>query len=129
MSEHAKEPSEVEIVEKPRNGVMVTVQAAFGIVVTTLVLVLGSAVLISWRAAVISTQLEIVVKQTSDLGMKQTAEQTVVQGRLATLELWQRGIDSIGSPALNKRLEDQVKLFSDLRREFDIFKATEARKP
>ena len=128
MQEHNKESGEIELNRKPSNGVMVPVQAAFGIIVSSLVLVLGAAITISWWASGISTQLGIVVKQTADLGVKQTSEQAIVQSRLSSLELWQRGIDSVGSPALNKRLEEQASVISTLRRDFDIFKALDSKK-
>ena len=104
---------------------MISVPAAFGIVVTCLVLFLGATISSTWWAAGISKQLEMVIRQTGD----QTISHAALMVRVSVLEAWKAQMESSGTPILAKRLEDQAKTLNDLRRDFDIYKATESKKP
>jgi hypothetical protein len=110
---------------KESSALMVTVPAAFGIIVTSLALFLGATITSTWWASGISKQLELVIKQTSEASVMMTA----LQLRVSAIETWKAQVDVSGTPALAKRVEEENKSVQDLRRDFDIHKATEIRKP
>lgn len=109
---------------KESSSLVVTVSQAFGIIVTCLVLFLGATISSTWWASGISKQLELVIKQTAESSVMLTA----LQLRESALETWRAQIDVSGTPTLAKRMEEQTKLIQDLRRDFDIYKATENKK-
>ena len=100
--------------------VVIPVQMAFGIVTTILILCgagFGTSV---WWASSISSKLEVLVKQ----GTEQLASSLAQGTRITALELWQRQVDSSGSPQMAKRADEISKALSALQEEFNIYKAT-----
>ncbi len=66
-----------------------------------------------WWASSISTKMDVLVSQG-----KEVALITSVNGsRIMALELWQRQIDAVGSPATTKRIDALERVITDLRDE------------
>jgi hypothetical protein len=112
-------PSEETKTTDAKN-IVVPLQVAFGIVITTLILCAGGFGTSIWWASSISTKLEVLVKQ----GAEQSTVGAAMGTRITALELWQRQVDTSGTPVTGKRIDEIGKDLAALREDFGIYKAT-----
>jgi len=108
------------VTPKDKSVLVVPVSVAFGIIITTLTLCgvgFGSSI---WWASSISTKMDLLVKQ----GVDQVAATLALNTRITALELWKEQIVSVGSPETVKRLVAHDQEIRELRRDFDLHKAT-----
>lgn len=105
--------------------ISVPLSVAIGMFVVVAGLCAGGFGTSIWWASSISTKMDVLVKQ----GAEQSAMTTANASRITALELWQRQIDTVGSPAMARRVEamekDIIKIGEDLR----LHKATTANRP
>jgi len=78
-----------------------------------------------WWASGVSTKLDMVLRQ-NDNSMRSVE---AVSTRVTAVELWQRGIDSTGSPAVVKRLDTLTAEFQQLKEDLKLHIATTEKKP
>ena len=117
MNHQTEEP------ETKVKNIVVPVQVAFGIIVTTLLLCgagFGSSI---WWASKVSSQLETLVKQGNDRDIGAVALGT----RLTAVELWQREVSVTGTAASAKEISALRSRVDALTSDFDIYKATTKR--
>ena len=101
-------------------NIVVPLSVAFGILATSLALCVAGFGSSIWWASSVSTKLELLIKQ----GSEQMSASASLANRLTALELWQRQVDSVGSPTVAKELAEQKAAIERLREDFNMHKAT-----
>ena len=76
-----------------------------------------------WWAASMSTKLDVVISNQS----VQLAATKALAEDVSRLKEWRISIDTIGSPAMSKRVDALDKQFDELSRAFEMHKATTTR--
>jgi NAD-dependent oxidoreductase involved in siderophore biosynthesis len=91
------------------------------IALVTSVISIGAGITTAiWWASSISTKMDVIVAQ----GKDQAAATLVNANRISALELWQRGIDATGSPAMVKRIDGLELEVAKLHENFNLHEAT-----
>ena len=91
-----------------------------GLVITLLgVCASGFAVWIWWASA-INTKLDMLISDRKE----QAAAIVAVSKDIVELKSWQSRVEATGTPAMARRMDAQEAALEQIRREFDIHKAT-----
>ena len=117
MSERRVEKERPDIQAK---SVVVSLPVAIGILITTLTMCAGGFGTGVWWASGVSTKLEVLVKQGAD----QASASGIMGNRLTGLELWQRQVDAVGTPAMAKTVSELRTELEKVREDFNLHKAT-----
>jgi hypothetical protein len=110
---------------KDQRVVMIPLMVAVTLIISTLSIVGGVSFTAIWWASDISSKMSTVLKNGDSAALRSVTD----GNRITALELWQRAIDSSGSPTVRTKIEEVAKEINSLRRDIDIMKSDEHRKP